>query len=58
MLLSLRYSQTERASSVDGSFTTLIPGGKMSPALWGCTGVVLPRRPSLLFSLLEYSRLL
>jgi hypothetical protein len=46
------------ARSADGSFTTLSPGGKMSPAQGdGYIGVVLPCCPFLLFSVIESPRL-
>jgi len=46
------------ARSVRLSFTTLSPGGKMSPAVGGYIGVVLPCCPFLLFSVIESPRLL
>jgi hypothetical protein len=47
-----------KARCVDRSFTTLRPGGKMSPAVGGYIGVVLPCCPFLLFSVIESPRLL
>ena len=46
------------ARSLKLSFTTLSPGGKMSPAVGGYIGVVLPCCPFLLFSVIESPRLL
>ena len=46
------------ARSIRLSFTTLSPGGKMSPAVGGYIGVVLPCCPFLLFSVIESPRLL
>jgi len=46
------------ARSLKLSFTTLSPGGKMSPAVGGYIGVVLPCCPLLLFSVIESPRLL